>query len=327
MNDFLSSVKADLLDKRLLPIVALLVLALVAAIAYTVLGGGSSATTPTASVATGSTVAPGLAVSQSTSEKAVAETTGGVSQQRHGYARDPFTPLPEPKTKKQVATASSSSSSSTTSSSSSAGSGSQSSGGSSPTTPSKPSTPAKPKTVYQVSVQFGELPAGELPAGATAAQPQLKAFEDVKLLTPLPSAQQPLIVFRGVTAGGKSATFTIVGEEILHGEGKCLPSASQCEAIDLKAGQTEQIEYISTTGQAVLDELRVVSIVSGKATSAAFRSILRGESVAGRKLLEHAGLIAIPDLHYSSQTGVLVFAGHSAFAARARAAARRHHGR
>jgi hypothetical protein len=323
MSDFLSSVKADLLDRRLLPIVGLVVLALVAAIAYTILGGGSSAATPTASVATGSTVSPGLAVSQSTSEKAVAETTGGVSRQRRGYARNPFTPLPEPKTKTQVAaTNSSSSSSTTTSSSSSAGSGAQSSGGSSPTTPSKPSTPAKPKTVYQVSVQFGELP-----AGVTAAQAQLKSFENVKLLTPLPSAQQPLIVFRGVTTGGKSATFTIVGEEILHGEGKCLPSASQCEAIDLKAGQTEQIEYISATGQAVLDELRVASIVSNKATSAAFKSILRGESVAGRKLLEHAGLIAIPDLHYSSQTGVLVFAGHPAFAARARAAARRRHGR
>jgi hypothetical protein len=323
MSDFLTSVKADLLDRRLLPIVALVALALVAAIAYTVLGGGSSAATPTASVATGSTVSPGLAASQSTSEKAVAETTGGVSQQRHGYARNPFTPLPEPKEKTQVAaTSGSSPSSSTTSSSTSAGSGSQSSGGSSPTTPSQPSTPTKPKTVYHVSVQFGVIP-----TGVTPAQAQLQTLNDVKLLTPLPSAQQPLIVFRGVTAGGKSATFTIAGEEILHGEGNCLPSASQCEAIDLKAGQTEQLEYISVTGQALLDELRVVSIVSDKATSAAFTSILRSESVAGRKLLEHAGLIAIPDLHYSAQTGVLVFAGHPAFAARARAAARRRHGR
>jgi hypothetical protein len=321
MSDFLVSVKADLLDRRLLPIVALVVLALVGAIAYTVLGGSSPAATPTAAVSTGPAASAGLAVSQSTSEQAVAETTGGVSQQRRGSARNPFTPLPEPKPKTQAAS-SSSSSSSTTSSSSSAGSGSQSSGGSSPTTPAKPSAPAKPKTVYHVSVQFGELPAGVTPAEA-----QLKEFGDVKLLTPLPSAELALVVFRGVTAGGKSATFTIVGEEILHGEANCLPSASQCEAIDLKAGQSEQLEYISATGQAVLDELRVVSIVSDKATSASFKTIMRGESVAGRKLLEHSGLLAIPDLHYSSQAGVLVFAGHPAFAARARAAARRRHGR
>jgi hypothetical protein len=327
MSEFLTSVKADLLDRRLLPIVALVVLALVGAIAYVVLGGGSSAT-PTAAVSSApATVPVGLSVTQTTPEKAVAETTGGVAEQRRGAARNPFTPLPEPKAKQAASPASSSSSSSTTSSSSSAASGSgsssQSSGGSSPTTPSKPSKPATPKTVYHVSIMFGELPAG-VPASAP-----LTAYADLKLLTPLPSAQQPLIVFRGVTAGGKSATFTITGEEILHGEGTCLPSSSQCEAIDLKPGQAEQLEYISPTGQTVVDEMRIVSVVSDKATSSAFKSILRGESKVGRKLLEHAGLISIPDLRYSSQTGVLVFAGHPAFAASAHAAARarQRHGR
>jgi hypothetical protein len=322
MSEFLASVKADLLDRRLLPIVALLALALVAAIAYVVLGGGSAATSTAAVTAAPASVPAGLSVTQTTPETAVAETTGGATEQRRGAARNPFTPLPEPKAKTAAtsATTSSSSSSSTSSSSSSGGSGSssQGSGGSSPTTPSKPSTAAKPKTVYHVSILFGELPA-DLPP----AQVPLTATDDLKLLTPLPSPQLPLIVFRGVTVGGKSATFTISGEEILHGEAICLPSASQCEAIDLKPGQTEQLEYISATGGTVVEELRIVSIVSAKATSAAFKGMLRGESKAGRKLLEHAGLISIPDLRYSAQAGVLVFAGHPAFAARARAAAAR----
>jgi len=326
MSDFLSSVKADLLDRRMLPIVGLVAIALVGAIAYTVLGGGSSAATPTAAVSSGSSAASaGLAVSQSTPEKSVAETTGGVSEQRRGAARNPFTPLPEPKEKTTVAASSSPSSSpgssSSSSTSSGTGSGSQSGGGSTPTTPSKPSTPAKPKTIYQVSVLFGEQPQG------IAASAPLTAFKNVKLLTPLPSAQQPLIIFRGVTAGGKSATFTLVGEAILHGPANCLPSASRCEAIDLKPGQTEQLQYVSATGQAVLYELQIVSIVSSDASSAAVKSLLRGESKVGRKLLERAGLIAIPDLRYSAQAGVLVFARHPAFAARARDAARRRHGR
>jgi hypothetical protein len=325
MSDFLSSIKADLLDRRLLPLVALVALALVAAIAYTVFGGGSSATTPTAAVSTGPiTASSGIAVSQSTPEKAVAETTGGLSQQRRGASRNPFVPLPEAKSKTETTTTSTAASSSTGSGSSSPASGSesQSSGGSSPTTPSKPSTPAKPKTVYHVAVLFGELPAGATPATA-----QLTPYENVKLLTPLPTAEQPLIVFRGVTVGGKSATFTLVGEAILHGPGACLPSATQCEAIDLKSGQIEQLEYISATGQLIVYELRIVSIVSASASSAAVKSMLREESKAGRKLLQHAGLVAIPDLRFSSQAGVLVFAGHPAFAARARAAARRHHER
>jgi hypothetical protein len=163
---------------------------------------------------------------------------------------------------------------------------------------------------------------GVLPAAATAPTEQLTPYENLKLLTPLPSAQQPLIVFRGVTAGGKSATFTLVGEAILHGQATCLPSASQCEALDLQAGHAEQLEYLPPDGQTITYELKVVSIASGKASSAAVKSVLRGESKVGRELLSHAGLMAIPDLRSSSQVGVLVFAGHPAFAGRADAARR-----
>jgi len=323
MSDFLTSIKADLLDKRLLPIVALVVLALVGAIAYAVLGGGSSASTPTAAVPSTAATAAGLAVSQTTPETAVAETTGGASQQRKGYSHNPFTPLPEAKAKTTTTTtASSTTGSSSSSSSGSSGSSSTSSGGSSPTAPSKPSTPAKPKTVYHVAVLFGVLPAGATPQTAT-----LTPYENLKLLTPLPSAKQPLIDFRGVTQGGKSVTFTLVGEAILRGQAACLPSDSQCEAIDLRTGESEQLEYVSAAGQPVLYELRVVSIESSKGSAASVASVLRGESKAGYKLLEHDGLVAIPDLHYSSQAGVLVFATHGASAARAHAAAHKHHGR
>jgi hypothetical protein len=322
MSDFINSIKADLLDRRLLPIVALLVLALVGAVAYAALGGGSTATKSAAVVSTAPvTPSAGIAISQTTPETAVAETTGGVSQQRKGDARNPFAPLPETKittTTTTTKTSSSTTSSGSSSTTGSSGSSNTGSGGSSPTTPSQPSTPAKPKTIYNVAVLFGVLPAGTTPETV-----QLTPYENLKLLTPLPSAQQPLIVFRGVTAGGKSATFTLVGEAILHGNASCLPSASQCEAIDLKPGQTEQLEYVSASGQPVLYELRVVGIISSKATSSAVKNMLRGESKTGRKILQHAGLIAIPDLHYSSQPGVLVFAESRAFAARARAAARR----
>jgi hypothetical protein len=163
------------------------------------------------------------------------------------------------------------------------------------------------------------------PVGATAQTAQLTPYENLRLLAPLPSAKQPLIVFRGVTAGGKSAIFTLVSEAILHGNATCRPSATQCEAIDLQAGQAEQLEYLSATGQTVTYELRIVSIVSGEATSAAVKSVLRNESKAGREVLSHAGLDAVPGLRYSAQAGVLVFAGHRLFGAHAHAAARGRH--
>jgi hypothetical protein len=332
MNDFLNTVKADLLDRRILPLVALVAVALVGALAYVVLGGGSSSSTPaTALPSTHVIAAAGVAVSPATPEKAVAEMTGGVSEQHQGTARNPFTPLPEPKAKASATTATATSSSSTAAAGSTSGGGSASSttpsgsgsphgsGGSTPAppapaSPSKPATPSKPKTVYHVAVLFGALP-----AGVTALTASLTPFENLKLLTPLPSDKLPLIIFRGVTAGGKSATFSLVSEAILHGPAACLPSTTQCEAIDLRESQSEQLEYLSPTGVAELYELRIVSIVSSQASSATIKSIYRGESKVGRELLGHAGLEAIPDLSYSSQPGVLVFAAH-----RASAASRRH---
>jgi hypothetical protein len=328
MTDFLKSVKADLLDRRMLPLVAVVAVALVAAVAYVVLGGSSSTTTPASAVATPpAATSTGIAATQASPEKAVAEVTSGTSAQHRGSARNPFTPLPEKKAKAATASGTSASSTSSAGSSNSSvgsgsGSSSSSSGASTPATPAAPvtpSTPAKPKTVYHVAVLFGALPVTTTP---------LTPYANLKLLTPLPSSAQPLLVFRGVTAGGKSATFTLVGEApILKGEGACLPSASQCEALDLQPGKAEQLEYLSPSGQTISYELQVVSIASSKASSAAFKDSLSHESKAGRELLRHAGLTSIPYLHYSAQMGVLVFAGHSSFGTGAHAAAHGRHGR
>jgi hypothetical protein len=331
MTEFLGSLKADLLDRRFLPLVALVVAALLGAIAYVVLGGSSTATTPPAAIApSAADASTGLTVSQSSPEKAVAEVTNGGATQHHGTARNPFTPLPEEKAKAATtstgATTSAGGSSGTAGGSSGTSSGSGSSSTSTtpttttptpPSAPTKPAAPSKPKTVFHVAVLVGELATGVT----------LTPIENLKLVTPLPSDQLALVVFRGVTAGGKSATFTLVGEAILHGAGTCLPTASQCEAIDLRAGQSEQLEYLEPTGQTVTYELKVVSITSEKASASVFKDSLHGTSKVGRELLSHDGLEAIPYLHFSATAGVLVFAGHGAFAARAHSAAHRHHSR
>lgn len=325
MTEFLGSVKADLLDRRLLPLVALVVVALMGAIAYVVLGGGSNATTPATVSPAAANVSTGLAVSPTSPEKAAAEVTNGSSTQHRGAARNPFTPLPQAKTASATT-----STSSTTSAGGSAGASSSSGSGSSstattpttptpatPSKPTKPATPSKPKTVYHVAVLVGEVATGVSPT----------PIENLKLMTPLPSDHLALVVFRGVTAGGKSATFTLVGEAILHGNGTCLPNASQCEAIDLRTGQSEQLEYLQPSGLTVTYELKVVSITSEKASTSAFKDALHGTSKAGRELLSHDGLETIPYLRLSATAGVLVFAGHGAFAARAHSAAHRHHSR
>ena len=317
MTDFLKALKADLFDRRLLPLVALVCVALLAAIGYAVMGGGSSAA-PTPSSASLAPVTPtgGIAVTGAVAERAVAETTNGVAEQRTGKARNPFEAIAGTSSESASKAASPSTGASKTSTSSAT----TTSESSTPTTkteaPSpKPSTKKKKATtIYHVAVEFGVFPTGSTPETVV-----LTPYENLKLQTPLPSSKQPLIVFRGVTRGGKSATFSIIGEAILHGIGSCLPSATQCQALDLKPGQSEQLEFLPASGETIVYELRVVSIVAAKASTASLARAWR-QSKAGREVLRRAGLSALPFLRYSSQPGVLVFPIRRAFSARAHVA-------
>lgn len=326
MTGFLSSLKADLLDRRLLPLVVVVTVGLVAAVGYVVLGGSSSESSSSRSPSTAAAAAtPGITVSELHPEKAVAETTGGVSQQQHTkYARNPFTPLPE-KEKKTATTAAASAKSEPSSSGSSESSPKESSSSSSESTSSPKSTATPPpppaKPVYHVALLFGIMPQPETPEG----EQQLTPYVNVKLLAPLPSPTQALIVYRGVTAGGKTATFTLVSEAILHGSGKCLPSESQCQAIELAPGQSETLEYPAATGQPLVYKLVLVSITVSKGSNADVESAVHDESKAGRELLAHEGLTEIPGLRYSARQGVLVLVGHPPFGKGAHGRRRRHH--
>jgi hypothetical protein len=161
---------------------------------------------------------------------------------------------------------------------------------------------------------------GAAPPATPLANAQLTPYHKLKLQQPLPSAQQPLVVFRGVVAGGKSATFTLVGEAIIRGQGACRPSPAQCQAIDLQKGQTEELEYVPLGGAPTTYMLNIVDIKSVRAKASAAHAASVGESRAGLKLLREAGLWAIPGLRYSRTKGVLVFPAHSAFVARAHVA-------
>jgi hypothetical protein len=335
MNAFLESLRADLLGRRLRPPLALLAVALVGAIVYAMLAGSGSSTPVTAG-SSASSASGGVAVSPIKTEaaEAIAETTDGGKAQRSGRTRNPFASLPAPKATKATQQSPSSSSSPPAGGGSSASATSEASSGSGPRASSGSgagsssggssaggSSPAKPKTekkrsqpAYEVSVVFGTAAPGTPPASA-----QLTPFERLTLQQPLPSTAQALVVYRGVVAGGKSATFTLVGEAILRGDGVCRPSTAQCQMIDLQVGQTEELEYAPPGAAATNYLLQVREIKSVKAHGASAGARVR-ESKAGAELLRNAGLQALPGLRYSTAKGVLVFAGHRAADARARIA-------
>jgi hypothetical protein len=276
MSDFLKAVKADLLDRRLLPILALLGIALAAALAYAVLGGGSTPTTPGPAPASttppaGSGALPiAVTPAQPSSEAAVAETTSGSTHQHAGASRNPFTPLPGTTTTTAATKAARSSATSSPSSTSTPSKRSSGSGGTAPASTPKPA-PSKPQFVihYHVTAQFGVVPS----TSAQAPQPQpapLKTFENMKLNAPLPSKDNSQVVFLGVLLRtGTEAVFALTGEAILHGSAACLPTPTQCRSIELKAGQSEQLESVEANGTPVTYELKLIRITRSVTSASA----------------------------------------------------------
>ncbi|HWY18984.1 MAG TPA: hypothetical protein VNY27_09780 [Solirubrobacteraceae bacterium] len=313
MSEFLASLKSDLLDRRFLPVLALLGVALLAALAYAVLGGGSSSSTPTpatpvTSASSGARGATGVvAISQaSAANKAVSETTSGAHRQA-GAPRDPFKPLPSTKAKSAATASSSTKSSSTTSSSSTSGSGksTSSSGGTTPATPLKPIAPARRVFIhFHTTAQFGVVPA---PVAGTPPQPvQLRTYKDMALDEPLPGKDNPQLVYLGVVLRtGKDAAFALTGAAILHGSATCKPSPTQCQAIVLGIGQTETLEVVDATGQSVMYELKLVSIDRSVSLSSASSASAhaRASAKTGRALLRRAGLSLLPGWGYAIERG------------------------
>jgi hypothetical protein len=336
MNDFVSSLKNDLTDRRLVPLVGLAVAALVAALAYVVLGGGSGKALPASSVppaaASASVQGIGVTAADDTAEKNVAETTDGVHDQRHGNVRNPFTALPSPAaTEETTGSASSTSSSSSSSGSGSGGSssgssGSSGSGGSSSEEPLKTSAKSKATIkIFHVTVLFGSAEPNPL-----TGEVELTPHVNLKLFTPLPSSKLSLIVYRGVALNGaeagQAAVFSVVGEAILSGEGKCLPSPVSCLALEIKPGQKEKIEYLPEgASTAVAYELRMVAIKTSKTTiTDAEKANSIGTSAAGEAALHKAHRLSLPGLRdVSGLAGVFAPAPHSASSARAHSSAKR----
>jgi hypothetical protein len=318
MSDLFGALKSDLLERRMLSFLLVLVCVLAGVLAYAVFGSRSSTEPPPAPVAAvraPASAGASLAVSQAPASPnaAISETTDGTRFQHHGGAHNPFTPLTSPKS--ESSSEASSSASTTASKPATAATGSTTSGSSTgsagpttPTTPSSPttpSTPRKPKSqpVYIVSGLFGLAPTtpGELT--------QLTPFQNLKRLEPLPSASDPRIVFAGVADDGKGAIFALAGEAILKGEASCLPSATQCEAVDLAAGQTEEFGELEASGLTVTYELKVLSVTKRQASAARAAKLNRRDR-AGQALLRRLSPSIFHHLRFSSAKSVLVFVAH-----------------
>ena len=84
---------------------------------------------------------------------------------------------------------------------------------------------------YSVDVLTG-------PAGDTRRRNNLQN------LTVLPSKSNPVAVYLGVTDGGKKAAFMLSPDVVGNsGDGFCTPSPSQCQFLELRQGEEQKLDY------------------------------------------------------------------------------------
>ena len=238
MNKFFFELWHDLRAKRLWPVAALLVVALVAV--PVVLKKKSSTSTPTP---TPSAAATGAADNASKAV-VVADDTAHPSTLGIFNKKDPFRPdhavlaAAHPKTPAPSSSSSQPQSSGGNSTPTGGGNSTPSNGGgtnSGGTTvtpqPTKPQAPKGP-FAYIVDVKFGKR-------GHT------RVHHNVQKLDVLPNQNNPLLVFLGVNTAGDEAVFLTDTSLKAAGEGKCKPDGNTCSFLYLKLGKDQNSEDLS----------------------------------------------------------------------------------
>ncbi|MEA2305625.1 MAG: hypothetical protein QOH43_2905 [Solirubrobacteraceae bacterium] len=137
-----------------------------------------------------------------------------------------------------------------------------------------------------------------------AAQPRT----DNARLQPLPSADDPLLVFLGILDDRQTAVFLNATATPAAGAGTCAPSPQQCLTVELKAGQQQLFDRSATAqGTTELDVDRVVGTASR--TEDLAREARGSESGIGREALRTAiragAALALGQYGYDAKTGLL----------------------
>jgi hypothetical protein len=252
MNTFLLDLWHDLRAKRLWPVAAVLVIALIAVplvLKKSSDSGSSSATPPAPAAASGAGADASKAVvvaDASTSNN----STLGVFNKKNPFkpdksviaAQNPPASTPAPSAPQSSAPAQ-------------GGDSTPSSGGGAPsggTTPSQPVKPQAPKGpyAYTVDVKFGK-------------RGLLRTHHDVQKLDVLPNQNNPLVVFLGVNTKGDTAVFLTDTSLKAAGEGTCKPNGDTCSFLYLKVDKdqnTEDLSEVSADGTGTEYTIQLLAI-------------------------------------------------------------------
>jgi hypothetical protein len=124
-------------------------------------------------------------------------------------------------------------------------------------------------------------------------------------LSPVPSAQQPLLVELGVLQNGSRVLFAVEPGTVVNGPGTCTPGPIDCEILALGQDQTESI---SSQGSGAKTLFAVTGISAITHASVADANKTRdGKSAAGQAVLDSTpGLAALSLFKYEPSVGSVV---------------------
>jgi hypothetical protein len=286
----------QLVERRLWPLAALLVAALVAVPMLLSKDPAPVASAPTAVASAQGETQPIVSISDPAQTENVRKVLGS--------RKNPFRPAIAAKEAKTVSDATVAQAAP----SGDAKSGGPSTGGAAPATgggdvtgpPSPvvaptPTTPEKTYELYSLKVRFGDSSADVLPT------------RTVKRLKALPSSEDAALIYLGLLKDRKTAVFLVDGAAKVQGDGRCLPSNADCQTLQMKRGDTAFIDMPGADGgsdrqfQLDLVKIRTSETTDAKAAARSYAAEARGGRAALRARVSRAR-----GLRFDQRTGVLV---------------------
>lgn len=311
----------ELRQKRLWPVVGLLVVAIAA---VPVLLSKSSHPTAVAQ-APASTPPPSPATSLPALDVQATPPHSHLTGPEHNPFGNPTTPSTTgssaPVTSSATSTALATAGTTASTLSGGAGVGSTPTGGSSGSSigSSAPTTAFGGTSNNPPSITHGAQPK-PAPSGLTPTQSYdvslaitsgnggVNTIDPLTRLSLVPTDQQPLLVELGVEQGGKHVLFAVQPGAVVSGPGSCTPGPLDCEILSLGQDQTEQLS--AQTGsvgesQVALFAITGITAVNHPSVQAA-DSARHAESAAGRAVLDKSSLPSLSLFQYEPSLGAVL---------------------
>jgi hypothetical protein len=139
-------------------------------------------------------------------------------------------------------------------------------------TPSQPVEPTPPPKTYaygELTVRFGSS--------------ENTQRQSVKRLQPLPSPDEPVLIYMGLLRDGKTAEFLVDHGVVPVGDGECRPSPEECQTVRLRAGETEFFDITDADGNVSAQyQLDLIKIHKGSGASASRARAASTKAAAAR---------------------------------------------